>query len=241
MDISALNDDMVHAAKAMPDESDSSGTLPILATQPAAFPCIHFTVRILMSERKQGTPLLSHLSTIKHGKNIAWTDVTGTRGFFEEPPTAWESWMFRQWIKREEEMFGKEMSSSFSGGERFTRFLYPFRREGERPRRAFYSPAPRASSTDRSSEIKDANDMLEERMEKIPDLSQSHSSAATSVGSGVKYYVDLDYEGYFPERFGRMGNGTLARRELQLGALYLARRPTFSRKVSTSMYEGALE
>ncbi|KAJ4346792.1 uncharacterized protein N0V89_010724 [Didymosphaeria variabile] len=194
-------------------------------------PSIHFTVRILMSARKQECHLLLKYSTITRSGRITWADVTRVRGFFEEEPTAWETWMFRQWIKREEELFGKDLMTS-AENERLTRFLYPYRREGDRPRKAFYSPAPRASSTDRSRKIKDANDMVAEAAEKGPDLSQSRSSAATSVGSGVKYYLDLDLEGSLPERFGRAGSAALARRELQLDALYLSRRPTLQRQSS---------
>ena len=189
-------------------------------------PEIHFTVRILMSARHQGCHLLSRYTTFQREGRVVWADVTGNRGFLEERPTAWETWMFRQWIKREEELFGAA-HSTFSGfdDERLTRFLYPYRREGERPKKAFYAPSPRASSTNRSRKIQDANDLMEEAYEKGPDLNQSHSSAATSIGSGVRYFLDLDYEGDLPERFKKIGSSAMTKRELQLGALYLSRRP----------------
>lgn len=133
--------------------------------------------------------------------------------------------MFRQWIKREEELFGTAPSPfSSSEDERLTRFLYPYRREGERPKKAFYAPSPRASSTNRSRKIQDADDLMEEAYEKGPDLNQSHSSAATSIGSGVRYFLDLDYEGYLPERSRKIGSSAMSKRELQLGSLYISRR-----------------
>jgi hypothetical protein len=190
-----------------------------------SWPRIHFTVRILMSARKQECYLLQRFSHTRVGKLVAWTDVTDTRGLFEDPVTKWESWMFRQWIKREEDMFGNEPSPA---EDRFTRFLHPFRHEGERPRKAFYSHAPRASSADRSGRIKDANDMVAEGLEKGSDLTQSRASAATSVESGVKYYLDLDFEGYLPERFGRVG-GNAAWREFQLRG---RGRPDMRRKIT---------
>jgi hypothetical protein len=237
VDVSALSDDTMNAARAIIQETYANGTTECTGDEAQQlsnqlpYPCIHFTVRILMSARRQECYLLSRFSTIRHGNNIAWADVTGTRGYFEDPTTDWESWMFRQWIKREEEIFSKEPGPS-ADNDRFTHFLYPFRREGERPRKAFYYPVPRASSTDRSCRIKDANDMISEGIEKGLDLSQSRTSAATSVGSGVKYFLDLDYEGYFPERFRRVGADGLARHELQIGTLYLARRPTLQKKSS---------
>jgi hypothetical protein len=152
------------------------------------------------------------------GKYIAWVDVTRTRGFFEDPPTAWETWMFRQWIKREEAIFSHQQeleSSSSSPKDRFTSFLYPFRHEGDRPKKAFYFPTPRASSVDRSQKIKDANDMVMET-EKAIGLSQSRSSAATSVASGVKYNLDLDWEGALPQRFLRSQGNHAIQRDFQL-------------------------
>ncbi|KAF2728270.1 hypothetical protein EJ04DRAFT_104635 [Polyplosphaeria fusca] len=174
----------------------------VVSTSVEDSPRIHFTVRILMAQRKQPCILLENLTNIRHGDEIAWVDVTGARGILEDVPTAWESWLFRQWIKREEHLFNSEPSDS---AERFTRFLHPYRREGERPRKAFFSPAPRASSVDRSRKIKDADDMVSEASEKAPDLTQSRSSAATSVNSGVRYYLDLEYEGFLPERYRKSG------------------------------------
>ncbi|ORX94931.1 hypothetical protein BCR34DRAFT_608116 [Clohesyomyces aquaticus] len=190
------------------DNTEKTGELSF-PTKP--WPTVHFTVRILMAARKTPCHLLSRLNTTRFGRNIAWTDVTQQRGLFEDPPTAWESWIFRQWIKREEDMFSKEAGErphhlSVSGSspveERFTRFLYPYRREGERPRKAFYRHEQRASSVDRSRKIMDAEG-LRAMSEKAPDLSQSRSSNATSVGSGVKYRLLLDFEGYLPDRYRR--------------------------------------
>lgn len=144
-------------------------------TQWNAHPTIHFTVRILMSARKQDCHLLSRYSTILHNGKLAWVDVTQTRGFYEGQPTNWETWMFRQWIQREEQLFGNDTPST--GNERFTRFLYPFRHEGDHPRKAFYTPVARASSTERSRKIQDMDDMVAEAAKKGPDLSQSRSSA----------------------------------------------------------------
>ncbi|KAL1597056.1 hypothetical protein SLS60_008638 [Paraconiothyrium brasiliense] len=183
-----------------------------------------------MSARKQECHLLAKYSTLTRDGRITWADVTKVRGFFEEQSTAWETWIFRQWIKREE-LFGKDLTTTVEN-ERVTRFLYPYPHDGDRLRKTFYSSAPRASSTDRSRKVQDANDMVTEAPEKGPDLSRGCSSAATSVGSGVKYYLDLDLEECLPERFGRAGSAALARRELQLAALYLSRRPTLQRQSS---------
>ncbi|KAJ4293473.1 hypothetical protein N0V90_008756 [Kalmusia sp. IMI 367209] len=236
LDPSVLNDDAVHAEQILSEKDYATDIPPLVqetsdaspSTQQSSWSSIHFTVRILMSARRQECHLLSKYSTIYSNNRIAWADVTGTRGFYEECPTAWETWMFRQWIKREEDLFGQSPADN----ERFTRFLYPFRREGERPRKAFYAPAPRTSSTDRSQKIQDADDRVAEAAEKGPDLSQSRSSAATSVDSGVKYCLDLDYEGYLPERFGRLGSKALARRELQVGALYVSKQSALQSKSS---------
>lgn len=123
-------------------------------------------------------------------------------------------------------MFRSELQTS---DDRFTRFLCPFRREGERPRKAFYLPTQRASSLHRSSKIEDANDMITEATEKGQDLSQSSSSAATSIESGVKYCLDLDLEGHLLGRFGGVAGNNAAWQGFQLhgsGRLYLRRKNT---------------
>jgi hypothetical protein len=130
---------------------------------PAHVQFVHFTVRIIMCKRKESCKQILerfHTTWLSEPKGIWWTGEATDNGLWEDKASDWENWMFRQWIKREEEHFPDPTDNPDPTNKRFTHSLKSHRSEGwSKPPRLQYDGGnvldkPHRTEPDQSLELK---------------------------------------------------------------------------------------
>jgi hypothetical protein len=89
---------------------------------------VHHTVYLLESKRNEHCILLAGLTVRREREGdrlIRWTDSTHTKGVWQDRASAWESEMYNEWIKRENEIYRKVDKEPAC--DRFTAFLAEYR------------------------------------------------------------------------------------------------------------------
>lgn len=231
LDWTALESDKVPASR-LSKSNEGHHQISINEEQRSHWwPTIHHTVRLLKHRRGDKCPALDCLTTKISNDIVAWvSDSDSNVGLWEDRATEWELWMYRQWVKREEEAFRD--SPGDLQDLRFTAFLYKYR--NEMLRNSEEATLYRSTSDEKQYKTYLANKGVGEPFENqaqdssneqqrvdsayesdssiysdtrnISFMTFSVDSNTTSVNrSGVRYPIEaLDIEGAIPERPGKL-------------------------------------
>jgi hypothetical protein len=163
---------------------------------PKAWTTIHYTVRILVKRRDEKCVLLEPYKIRLKPKLVAWV-LNQHSWVWEDRPTMWENWMYRQWIKREDEAFRafeeEYTSEGVSTAERFTAFLYKFRNDP-----VVEKAGPRRVSSDQQLRVEDESlDKMEKTLQEVK-ITGAKARRPPMRRSGAKVGETVD--GVIPSR-----------------------------------------